>query len=242
VIGQLETSLSGSLTNVSIELSGVDGIEFAPFPIPPISAAVAQTVFGGCQSTLGQTRILVSGDFVGERIDEVVESREADGGEEVLKALFAYETIKNSEASLRQDRTLRAKIIQLSIESGVLCGETAFVGFSNEVFRIQPVFDSSPMQRRAGGALYSAAMSPTVTPSLCQPSMPCCAARPHPAPQCAAPPCSVRRCAAPPCSVPWCAAPPCSVRRCAAPPTSASPVKAGDPMLVLIGLQKVEGL
>jgi hypothetical protein len=46
-----------------IELSDVDGIEFAPFPIPPISAAVTQTVLGGCQNPFGQVGILISGDF-----------------------------------------------------------------------------------------------------------------------------------------------------------------------------------
>jgi hypothetical protein len=125
VIGRLETSLRGVLTNVSIELSDVDGIEFAPFPIPPISAAVAQTVFGGCQNPVSQVEILISGDFLGEPIDEVVESHEVGLGKEVLKALFGYETIRKSETSLRKDSTLRTKIIQLSIESGVLCRETA---------------------------------------------------------------------------------------------------------------------
>jgi hypothetical protein len=125
VIGQLETSLCGGImTNVSIEVSNVGGIQFAPFPIPSISAAVAQTVFGRCPSPLGRSPILVSGDLFGERIDEVVESKETDVGEEVLKALFAYETIKKSEANLNKSRFLRERIIQLSIESGVLCGET----------------------------------------------------------------------------------------------------------------------
>jgi hypothetical protein len=133
VTGQLETPLRGALTNVSIELSNVDGIEFAPFPISA-AVAVAQTVVGGCQNPLGQGGILISGDFVVERIDEVAESHEVGVGEEVLKALFAYQTIRKSETSWRKDPTLRTKIIQLTIENGVLCREIAFVGFSNEVF------------------------------------------------------------------------------------------------------------
>jgi hypothetical protein len=72
VMGQLEASLRGALANVSIELPDVDGIEFAPFPIPPISAAIAQTVFGGRQNPLDQGGILTSGDFSPEWIDEVV--------------------------------------------------------------------------------------------------------------------------------------------------------------------------
>jgi hypothetical protein len=89
---------------------------------------------GGCQNPSGQVGILISGDLLGERIDQVVESQEDGVGEEVLKAVFGYETIRKSETSLRKDPTLRTKIIQLSIESGVLWRETAFVGFSNEVF------------------------------------------------------------------------------------------------------------
>jgi hypothetical protein len=106
IIGQLEVSLRGALTNVAIELEGVDdAIEIAPFPIPSISAAIAQTIFGSCQSPFGQRRVLISGDLLGERIDDVVESREAVVGEEVLKALFAYETIKTNEEKERSNVT-----------------------------------------------------------------------------------------------------------------------------------------
>jgi hypothetical protein len=45
---------------------------------------------------------LISGEFLGERIDEVVESHEVGVGEKVLKALFASETIKNSEAKFEE--------------------------------------------------------------------------------------------------------------------------------------------
>jgi hypothetical protein len=107
VIGQLETVLRGVLTSVSVELSDLDGIKFAPFPIPPISAAVGQTILSGCQSRLGHARILISGEFVGEQIDEVVESHEIGVGEEMLKTLFADETVTNGEVNLRKDQTPR---------------------------------------------------------------------------------------------------------------------------------------
>jgi hypothetical protein len=253
VIGQLEVSLRGVLANVSIEFAGVGGIEFAPFPVPAISAAIAQTIFGRSQIPLSQSRVLISGTFLGEQIDEVVESHEAAVNEEVLKALFAYETIKKSEGRLREDRALRAKIIQLSIESGVLCGETAFVGFSNEVFRIRPRYDVSDRFRgrdRCGCGYCPAAAAPSCAP----PPMACCAGTP---PSFAASP---RSCAPPPmaCSA---AAPSfaASPRSCAAPSMAcyavdqspmgaclsddddAVPVKPSDPMLALIGLQKVQG-
>jgi hypothetical protein len=86
---------------------------------------------------LTQGGILISSDFLGERIDEVVESHKASVGEEVLKALFASETIKKNKTRFRKNHTLRAKIVQLSIESGVLCGETAFGGVSDEIFQTQ---------------------------------------------------------------------------------------------------------
>jgi hypothetical protein len=263
VIGQLETSLRGSLINVAIEVSDVDGIEFAPFPIPPISSAVAQTVFGGCQNPLGQVGILISGDLLGERIDEVVESHEAAVGEEVLKALFAYETIRNREARLRNDPKLRMKIIQLSIESGVLCRETAFVGCSNEVFRIE-----RPYQREAYHCYAPTASAPSLglvpsmaaPPSLFMDSSPPVGMAGSPMACMSAPPSSSQ--AADSSIVgsifgsifrffkrddnPKSTAPP---PRRPPPPTGAAmsrekvdaPVKSSDQMLALIGLQKVEG-
>jgi fluoride ion exporter CrcB/FEX len=80
--------------------------------------------------------VLVSGDAAGARFDRVVQSQESGLGDLVLGALFVYEMIKASEFKAERDPQLRAKMIKLSIASGVLCSHTAFVGFSNEVFRV----------------------------------------------------------------------------------------------------------
>jgi hypothetical protein len=96
VIGQPQAPRSPALTNVSIEMAGGGQIEFAVFPIQPISPAVAHPVFGPSQTTLRQARVPVSGDLWGERIDEVVECHKTGVGEDVLLALFAYETSQNN--------------------------------------------------------------------------------------------------------------------------------------------------
>jgi hypothetical protein len=46
---------------------------------------------------------LISGEFLSERIDEVVESHEVGVGEKVLKALFNSEIVKNSEAKFEEE-------------------------------------------------------------------------------------------------------------------------------------------
>jgi hypothetical protein len=107
------------LTNVSIEPSDVDGIELNLHRFQSHQSVLQsrERIWVDVKVHLVRSVFLISGEFLGERIDEVVESHEVG-------------------ASLRKNPTLRAKIIKLSIESGVLCKETAFVGFSNEVFQI----------------------------------------------------------------------------------------------------------
>jgi hypothetical protein len=156
VIEQLEASVRPALSDVSVEVAGVDGIELAPFPLPALSAAVAQTVFGRAPRPLGDVTVLVSGDAGGECFDSAVVGRDSGIVEGVLGALFAYETIKLNENKAGSNSALRDKMIRLSIESGVLCSQTAFVGFSNEVFCPNRPFgesDYSPRPVYYGGAM-----------------------------------------------------------------------------------------
>jgi hypothetical protein len=247
VIAQLEASLRPVVAGVSIEVAGVDGVELSPFPVPALSAAIAQTVFGTAAGRLGEIQVLVSGDFAGERFDTAVTSRESGLPEGVVGALFAYETIKALEAQAGRGGAIRTKVIKLSIAGGVLCSHTAFVGFSNEIFRVRPLpfghrlsddddadcdyapmlccdasfedDDDEPMMCFA--AADSGSYGYRASDDDDHAPMMCCAS--PPAPACAAP--AGAACAAP------------------APPTrpAGAAASTGDPLLALLDLQGFDG-
>jgi hypothetical protein len=134
VIGQLEASLLPGMSDVRVEVAGHDGIEFAPFPLPSLFPMIAQTIIGAGSESIGETQVLISGDFGGSHVDEVICLRETALNESILRALFAFETIGTLERVKGSDSTStsadRVRLVRLSIESGVLCSATAFVGFS----------------------------------------------------------------------------------------------------------------
>jgi hypothetical protein len=134
VIEQLEASLLPGLTNIGIEVSGQDGVEFVPFPIPSVTASVSRTIFGSNASQLGSAEVLVTGTILTRRVEERISCSETNIGSAALQALFAIETIRGYEWS---KRIPRERIVSLSITSGVLSNETAFIGFSNRVYREQ---------------------------------------------------------------------------------------------------------
>jgi hypothetical protein len=213
VIRQLEISLAPSLKGVNIEITGTSGVELAPFPIPSVSQGIAQTVFAAAADPFGSAQVLMSGDFSGTRVDELIDTRETTLGEDVLRALFAFETIRSAQASLRRDQNLRQKIIALSIASGVLCSETAFIGFSNEVFRERSRLHFGGISRSSGrGRKSSGAPVRGVQ----------CAKEPRTAPR------SFFTCSAPPASVDCC-------------DVNTSPPAPSDALLELIALQSIDG-
>jgi hypothetical protein len=71
----------------------------------------------------------VTGDVFGARFEERINCGETIIGSDALQALFAFETIRAYERSKSSDDLRRARIVALSIESGVLSNETAFIGF-----------------------------------------------------------------------------------------------------------------
>jgi hypothetical protein len=135
VIQQLEASLSPGLANVSIEVSGYADVEIEPFPIPAVTGSVAQTIFGANAEPLESAEVLVHGDVSGKQVEERISCGETIIAEEALRALFAFETIMGSERLGRSEVARRSRVIGLSIASGVLCSGTAFVGFSNRIYR-----------------------------------------------------------------------------------------------------------
>jgi hypothetical protein len=136
VIPQLEASFTPSLTGVSISVSGGDAIELAPFPVPALSRGVSSTIFGRSGSAVES--FLVSGESCGVGVDFVVATRASDSA--AIPALFAFMAIESLERQLRRgDSTsaVKANLVRLSLEHGILCSETAFVGFSEAAFGVE---------------------------------------------------------------------------------------------------------
>jgi hypothetical protein len=95
VILQLQTSLSGLLTEVSVHVAEDSSIDIAPFPILPISECVSSTVFVKLSEPIeNRTGVLLSGDYCGDRQDFVIESRPARIDTTLLYSLYAYEALR----------------------------------------------------------------------------------------------------------------------------------------------------
>jgi hypothetical protein len=149
VIAQLEASLRPRMTRVAIEVSRPGTIEFAPFPLPQVTPLLPQTVFGAAPELFGTGQVLLSGWLAGKQVDEAICTRETTIGETGLRALFALEKIRIFEHCHKDDDDMRSQIVRLSVESGVLCRETAFVGFSPR--KPRPVVTSRLRSPRACG-------------------------------------------------------------------------------------------
>jgi hypothetical protein len=147
VIPQLELSIQPGVSDVAIHIEYQYDLEVTPSPMPSITPNVSFPFFVRASGDLRSHPILLAGWFMGEHIDIVIES-EACSAEisRCLQALFAFETIRSLERRITDPRLqdnpwarprrseeylLESRCVVESLESGVLCRETAFVGFSN---------------------------------------------------------------------------------------------------------------
>jgi hypothetical protein len=135
VIPQLELSLQPAVSDAAIHIEGHDGLEVSPWPIGSISPHVSFPFCVRAAAELPAALILVTGSLLGEPIDTVVECEEcAPELQNCLRALFAFETIQSLERGIRTRsgdvEGLKTRCVSESLESGVLCSETAFVGFT----------------------------------------------------------------------------------------------------------------
>jgi hypothetical protein len=145
VISQLEKSLQSCYSTVSVHVGDHDGIEVTPFPVPSLFPGVAKTLFvRDGRGFSDAPQILLSAFQSGQAADFVIPSEVDRGLERALSALFAYETIARLEGDASRDPKVMDRCIMLSIESGVLCRETAFVGFSETIYKIHPEKDRRP--------------------------------------------------------------------------------------------------
>jgi hypothetical protein len=138
VIPQLQTSLSPSLTEVAVHVADNSSIDVSPFPILPISQSVSSTIFVKLSEPIEEgTGVLMSGDCCGHRQDFVIESRPARIDATLLDSRYAYEALRRLEHDVSRPEVF-ARCASLSVSSGVLCNETAFVGLSQSVHPPEP--------------------------------------------------------------------------------------------------------
>jgi hypothetical protein len=156
VIPQLELSLQPTIADLSVHIENHEALQLAPFPLTNVTPDVASTFFVRTgQPFEGSQSVLITGQYLGESADVAVESQQNQEMGRCLRALFAFESIRSLEREIRingsQAGELRERCVVLSIESGVLCSETAFVGFSPFVVRRQAPMRSYGGPRRSGG-------------------------------------------------------------------------------------------
>jgi hypothetical protein len=174
LIPQLESAISPTLPNVTVDLGGLETAEFAPFPIPAISRGIATTVFANSAAGIGDLEsVLVSGESVGVSIDFTVPVLETTLQESVIPALFDFTAIQGLERELRAGNRvpeIETALVRLSTTYGILCSQTAFVGVTERVYWLAPERDEEVEEmrvshemfhrERAGGVLYYAPPSP----------------------------------------------------------------------------------
>jgi hypothetical protein len=102
VIPQLETSLSPSLNEVEIHVSGHNSIEISPFPLLPITKSVSATYFVKLNGPAEVESVLMSGDLCGERQDLLIEHRRTILDDRLLSSLYASETLRCLERDINQ--------------------------------------------------------------------------------------------------------------------------------------------
>jgi uncharacterized protein YegL len=146
VIELLECSLLDSITAVNIEIENHNCVRFSPFPIPSVSNGISQTIFAMNDESFGSVRVLITGIVSGNEFEELIQSRETSLDPAALKALFAFETIKD----FNPRETKKCKMMrELSMEAGILCKETCYFGYSDQ--RSRYLFLSKYVQACAGG-------------------------------------------------------------------------------------------
>jgi hypothetical protein len=139
VISQLELSFQSGITEVRVNIAGHDAIEVSPFPIAPLFPNIASTFFvrDSTPFTTG-TPILLSGNQNGSETECLIESEEDGRLERCLSVLFAFTTLQRFERQVSEAGimapALAIRAVDLSVDSGVLCRETAFVGFSEKSY------------------------------------------------------------------------------------------------------------
>lgn len=137
VIPQLECSFLPFFESIEVHIEGNESFEISPFPIPPISANDSGIIFvhSAKKSNLSNG-ILVTASYANNPveiiIDEIVESQKFNedkfGCSSAIFPLFVFTLIQQKQLNEYIKYAEKAKIIDLSISSGVLSKFTSYVG------------------------------------------------------------------------------------------------------------------
>ncbi|KAH0786761.1 von Willebrand factor type A domain containing protein [Histomonas meleagridis] len=137
VIPQLRLSLSESVNNSVINIENVNSFEVTPFPIPSILPNTSKTIFIN-KKIDNNTSLLITSKYNNEEIDFPIEINEVQWDSECIKALFSYEMIRKLELTPSINDSLKQKIINLSIDSGIISKFTSYIGVTlNQYYHSQ---------------------------------------------------------------------------------------------------------
>ena len=148
VINQLHASFYGPITSLEIHIEGEsnDSFEVSPFPLPQINSNGSSVIYVRQRKKSGTSSFMNGMLITGKCDDESIEIPVFDVqnltdvdedrcgrsfGENIGKAilpLFAFASIQKIERKNDISEEDKARLIELSIDSGVLCKYTGFVG------------------------------------------------------------------------------------------------------------------
>ncbi|KAK8842130.1 von Willebrand factor A domain-containing protein 5A [Tritrichomonas musculus] len=150
VIPQLQSSLHPSVTSLEIHIEGEenDSFEVSPYPLPPVNAKGSTVVFlrQKKRENAFEGGILITGNYGKESVEIPIEESQrlanveedkfgCSSGRNIGKAivpLFAFSILQRLERKRNISDEEKARAIELSISSNVLCKYTGFVGMTEQ--------------------------------------------------------------------------------------------------------------
>jgi serine/threonine protein kinase len=128
------TTLSDLLVALQVHVDNDNFAEVAPFPVAPVTSLVSSTLF--VKTSIQAESVLLSGFCGGEQRNITIPIRPTELDTALLESLWAHATLESmSRRPSSSTGDLHRRKVQLSIDSGVLCPETAFVGIMPRVYR-----------------------------------------------------------------------------------------------------------
>ena len=165
VIPQLELSLSEQFQNSRIEIEGTYEYETSPYPIPPILPETSKCIY--LNIPVNTEHILISGKYLEEGCDFIISVLQDDFDNDSIFALFSYQALRQYGYQKDTDGELKKKSISISLESGVLCNYTSFVGIAES-----EKVDERMMYHAPKMCCCCAAPPTRATPMMCKKSVP----------------------------------------------------------------------
>jgi hypothetical protein len=136
VIPDLELSIEPAIANVGIHVESHEQAEICPYPLSIITPNVGFRFYVRSDSEIQPgAGVLITGTCLDEGVEAPMKTESGEAMARCISALFAFESIGSLEAAIDfgsgDVEQLKQRCVLESLESGILCRETAFVGFSN---------------------------------------------------------------------------------------------------------------